>query len=121
MYLVKFFFFQAEDGIRDGHVTGVQTCALPICRGRPGRPGDLEEDLLAVDLDGPGRADAEPHLVPADLEHGDDDVVPDHDALVGAAGEDEHRALLSDRTIVQSDRIAWILGSGPGRRTVHSP
>src|SRR5215510_2908356 len=24
------FFFQAKDGIRDGHVTGVQTCALPI-------------------------------------------------------------------------------------------
>src|SRR6266508_3388331 len=28
--MVFFFFFQAEDGIRDGHVTGVQTCALPI-------------------------------------------------------------------------------------------
>src|SRR5207253_8005012 len=28
-----FFFFQAEDGIRDGHVTGVQTCALPIYTG----------------------------------------------------------------------------------------
>src|SRR6266508_5516786 len=28
--MVGFFFFQAEDGIRDGHVTGVQTCALPI-------------------------------------------------------------------------------------------
>src|SRR5438876_9091059 len=27
-----FFFFQAEDGIRDGRVTGVQTCALPIYR-----------------------------------------------------------------------------------------
>src|SRR5690606_40559969 len=27
---VAFFFFQAEDGIRDFHVTGVQTCALPI-------------------------------------------------------------------------------------------
>src|SRR5699024_11863072 len=27
---VKFFFFQAEDGIRDRNVTGVQTCALPI-------------------------------------------------------------------------------------------
>src|SRR5690606_35893491 len=26
----RFFFFQAEDGIRDFHVTGVQTCALPI-------------------------------------------------------------------------------------------
>src|SRR5438309_395442 len=44
------FFFQAEDGIRDGTVTGVQTCALPICsatprgprarhRTRPRRPG----------------------------------------------------------------------------------
>src|SRR5207253_4015138 len=29
--IVFLFFFQAEDGIRDGHVTGVQTCALPIC------------------------------------------------------------------------------------------
>src|SRR5690348_17377635 len=27
---VPLFFFQAEDGIRDGRVTGVQTCALPI-------------------------------------------------------------------------------------------
>src|SRR5690606_39740574 len=31
------FFFQAEDGIRDFHVTGVQTCALPISRS-PSRP-----------------------------------------------------------------------------------
>src|SRR5438132_10425659 len=29
-----FFFFQAEDGIRDHCVTGVQTCALPICARR---------------------------------------------------------------------------------------
>src|SRR5260370_28676702 len=29
-----FFFFQAEDGIRDSSVTGVQTCALPICSGK---------------------------------------------------------------------------------------
>src|SRR6266496_6821149 len=28
--IVFFFFFQAEDGIRDLYVTGVQTCALPI-------------------------------------------------------------------------------------------
>src|SRR5438876_1289034 len=28
--LFYIFFFQAEDGIRDGRVTGVQTCALPI-------------------------------------------------------------------------------------------
>src|SRR2546430_11988454 len=36
-----FFFFQAEDGIRDLTVTGVQTCALPILpaarRSKPGR------------------------------------------------------------------------------------
>src|SRR5690606_40417736 len=30
IHLSCFFFFQAEDGIRDFHVTGVQTCALPI-------------------------------------------------------------------------------------------
>src|SRR6267143_2545642 len=29
-YFLFCFFFQAEDGIRDGTVTGVQTCALPI-------------------------------------------------------------------------------------------
>src|SRR5256884_6523191 len=29
-FLLFFFFFQAEDGIRDVAVTGVQTCALPI-------------------------------------------------------------------------------------------
>src|SRR5258708_7666251 len=33
--LCSFFFFQAEDGIRDDLVTGVQTCALPICSPRP--------------------------------------------------------------------------------------
>src|SRR5690606_39523835 len=32
-----FFFFQAEDGIRDFHVTGVQTCALPISVADRGR------------------------------------------------------------------------------------
>src|SRR6266498_4234756 len=36
-----FFFFQAEDGIRDADVTGVQTCALPIWRSRRGRPRPL--------------------------------------------------------------------------------
>src|SRR3712207_9177906 len=31
MGVMSIFFFQAEDGIRDIGVTGVQTCALPIC------------------------------------------------------------------------------------------
>src|SRR5256886_10070794 len=42
MYAVIFFFFQAEDGIRDLTVTGVQTCALPIC---------VREDLRHRGLD----------------------------------------------------------------------
>src|SRR5437763_11368704 len=33
-HLTIFFFFQAEDGIRDTSVTGVQTCALPILRAK---------------------------------------------------------------------------------------
>src|SRR6266481_8395499 len=41
-----FFFFQAEDGIRDGTVTGVQTCALPISRSNDGNFGRVE----AIDL-----------------------------------------------------------------------
>src|SRR5438552_8235593 len=32
MFMCNYFFFQAEDGIRDDLVTGVQTCALPIYR-----------------------------------------------------------------------------------------
>src|SRR2546429_614176 len=41
-----FFFFQAEDGIRDVAVTGVQTCALPICTGDTTRAtGDLQARL----------------------------------------------------------------------------
>src|SRR5690625_3883924 len=46
------FFFQAEDGIRDGHVTGVQTCALPISALTPraeieGEMGDSHVGLQA--------------------------------------------------------------------------
>src|SRR5256885_14462740 len=42
-----FFFFQAEDGIRDYKVTGVQTCALPIYAEHLGGPPHLLLDLLA--------------------------------------------------------------------------
>src|SRR6266511_5153274 len=56
-----FFFFQAEDGIRDFHVTGVQTCALPIF-GRGVRLGRRRSDVE----DGgspPGPRDLGPRLV----------------------------------------------------------
>src|SRR5439155_12805574 len=42
-----FFFFQAEDGIRGGHVTGVQTCALPIWLNFQGSPQYKWQDLAA--------------------------------------------------------------------------
>src|SRR5256885_7726391 len=42
VFLLLFFFFQAEDGIRDYKVTGVQTCALPIYAA----PGDPLEHAL---------------------------------------------------------------------------
>src|SRR3712207_8472078 len=45
------FFFQAEDGIRDIGVTGVQTCALPICTAYP-IPGSRTARLRVTDDDG---------------------------------------------------------------------
>src|SRR6266498_1299799 len=51
-------FFQAEDGIRDADVTGVQTCALPISDGRsvePDRAG-AADPVLAADV-GAGEPD----------------------------------------------------------------
>src|SRR5207248_4732268 len=42
-YIVFFFFFQAEDGIRDRTVTGVQTCALPISPRRFGHARRIPE------------------------------------------------------------------------------
>src|SRR5687767_15234118 len=58
------FFFQAEDGIRDKLVTGVQTCALPIC-GRIGmRIGARPADRSGSNVTTAGRARI-PVAVPA--------------------------------------------------------
>src|SRR5690625_6231280 len=71
-----FSFFQAEDGIRDGHVTGVQTCALPISppdvrhrtavRGE--ERGDVAPDIVAHQVWDLGAEDhpqaTGPHLPP---------------------------------------------------------
>src|SRR2546422_2293835 len=48
MFTDRFFFFQAEDGIRDVAVTGVQTCALPIYRIRFDVEGHLGEEHSRV-------------------------------------------------------------------------
>src|SRR5256885_4022277 len=44
------FFFQAEDGIRDYKVTGVQTCALPISDASEFRLPELGENISQGDL-----------------------------------------------------------------------
>src|SRR5437870_1946144 len=46
----SFFFFQAEDGIRDGHVTGVQTCALPILFPTPTN-GNVQNNFVGAGTD----------------------------------------------------------------------
>src|SRR5215469_6544750 len=68
----SFFFFQAEDGIRDLYVTGVQTCALPILTtsptgsgtrcspagsptSRPCSPGTLRSEERRVGREGKSR------------------------------------------------------------------
>src|SRR5256885_13198090 len=63
---VFFFFFQAEDGIRDYKVTGVQTCALPILSAVIGAMGIVYGDIgtsplyaLQSALDAAGGFDAE--------------------------------------------------------------
>src|SRR5690554_7253878 len=77
---MRFFFFQAEDGIRDADVTGVQTCALPIwpstdttpdctaCSSRRTRPTGRNTQQMsnAMKLTMP-RFDAAPVLVVGDV------------------------------------------------------
>src|SRR5438093_4071296 len=47
---MNLFFFQAEDGIRDWSVTGVQTCALPICDIEKARQQRTELELVQARL-----------------------------------------------------------------------
>src|SRR5712692_10415008 len=57
------FFFQAEDGIRDGTVTGVQTCALPIshsCRS-PASVACCSGSIVPVVLPAPNTGLRQPH------------------------------------------------------------
>src|SRR5439155_6308410 len=56
MRRLRLFFFQAEDGIRDGHVTGVQTCALPISALAAGLVRAVGEAVAVVVADDAARA-----------------------------------------------------------------
>src|SRR5690349_22329536 len=66
--VVFFFFFQAEDGIRDLYVTGVQTCALPIYSGTASFESVAKkfEVLNAAEW----RAEAQRRGIPASADYG---------------------------------------------------
>src|SRR5262249_59000859 len=62
LLVVGFFFFQAEDGIRDWSVTGVQTCALPIWPGRRREPFRGPGAAAAAGRCGSGQSDGDAAL-----------------------------------------------------------
>src|SRR5690625_6308672 len=127
LIVASLFFFQAEDGIRDGHVTGVQTCALPIFIGLVDVRQGLHEvdDVDAVAL---GEDEAADLGVPAS------GLVPEMDAALQelAHGDDCHDGVLFlwswARTVHPSGASAVVaqglllgsspppVGAGPGAR-----
>src|SRR5574339_630054 len=82
------FFFQAEDGIRDRLVTGVQTCALPIWEPRVSclNPGKPSRDLLqhVSRPDSPTMA-REQGRAPPRHPHGDPTSLAPHERLTDLA------------------------------------
>src|SRR5207244_7654764 len=73
--LYLYFFFQAEDGIRDDLVTGVQTCALPIFRSLHSRRAVLTDCWVKRGL--------KPSKMPAQLKHDCAISLPREEAAAG--------------------------------------
>src|SRR2546427_7861905 len=100
---LSFFFFQAEDGIRDLTVTGVQTCALPISIVRDGeRLAEFGEMVSAgaVAVSDDGRPVVSSHLMRTALEYARTFNIPvaDHcEDPALAAGGVMHEGLVSTR------------------------
>src|SRR2546430_14549140 len=116
----RIFFFQAEDGIRDLTVTGVQTCALPISRS-PSVPAAQfsrqARDLLATTrlmLDSPAAKDARLKGLLEDLE-----LVLAQIAQLPASGDREDvqsiNQGLDQRSVLLRLRTANPAGPGPVR------
>ena len=87
-----FFFFQAEDGIRDDLVTGVQTCALPISANLHAKSS--EELFFIQALEGLDDVDLLAYLGPQDSEPNSDDKngLPN----TSSVDDDEILALFAD-------------------------
>src|SRR3989442_14412213 len=76
-----FFFFQAEDGIRDADVTGVQTCALPISKRLATSLGPVPHFFLTTEVDMERAAEARDAL---NQQLGDQGKVSFNDILIKA-------------------------------------
>src|SRR5690606_40263727 len=98
----RFFFFQAEDGIRVFHVTGVQTCALPISPRGGSRGPPAPRGSRGSGPDGPRQ---HPGRSPSDLVH----------AAAGDAGQS--RARSEERRVGRASTTPWSplrwLATGP--------
>src|SRR3712207_8596042 len=92
---VCIFFFQAEDGIRDIGVTGVQTCALPICL----RRGILDGGVPAARSVGFNLGPVEPETRPARF--------PGRVAAVRAPGPTARRNRSEERRVGKECRSRW--------------
>src|SRR5256885_12044363 len=106
-----YFFFQAEDGIRDYKVTGVQTCALPICESvhhgatgllvPPADPHGYAEAIIELALDPAARfllgAAAREQALGRDVEPENADLLARYAGLIGVA-EQRTAATLHDAT-----------------------
>src|SRR5438105_8257428 len=112
---VGLFFFQAEDGIRDPLVTGVQTCALPIWP-RPSAAGKDGYDGLASG--GSNLGPSNPKLLDAVKDRiaayrmanllKDDEFVPVDAVTASASGLDPHISVANAR--FQARRVAATRG-----------
>src|SRR5437762_10028949 len=105
-----FFFFQAEDGIRDTSVTGVQTCALPILEEMRDARGAMTYPRVAHRTVRPRPA----CRVAGQLPGGE----PPFDVPERAGSEVERRG---DAEVAVAPRKARGLGRGAGPRAVREP
>src|SRR4051794_24999348 len=128
---VFFFFFQAEDGIRDGRVTGVQTCALPIYADAEAdladREGLLQAATLAPDHDTLEHLDAGPVTLD-DLDvHLDGVTGPEVGDVVALARVVElvqdlaHQVCLFLARATGHPRMSVVMKSSEGCRSVVTP
>src|SRR5690349_22177117 len=91
-----FFFFQAEDGIRDLYVTGVQTCALPIW-------AQVWADTIRACADAVPGIDVE--VLPSDFKGGERDIATVLDAAPTVFAHNLERS--EERRVGKECRSRW--------------